>query len=320
MSPSKVLQAGFVVGGLVSSAALAQGGITAGTVVNYNAGTVLDSYWGTPYTTASAALGLPDLTENVPNINDSSGNPIAFADNSAITPFNSEYNPNQVVAISGAGGTLTLQLSSPITIGSGAALGIHAAVGLQDANYPNGLNLDPAQTYTNPRQADLQVSSDGVNWVDLGTKTFDAPTNIFVNATDPTGATPGTAPANFFQPFFGTLSNFDDQDFGQTLAILNGSAGGNWFDLSGLSLTTVDFVRLSTSAGESMYVDSVLADPGATSPPATPPPPPGIPPSPPSPPPPSTSAVPLPSAAGMAGIMLPFAGLAFIRRRRAMNK
>jgi len=247
---------------LVSSA---RAGISANQVVDYTSGTAVNSYWGAAYNNPSAALGTPDQTQNVPNLYDSGGNQIAFADNSAITPFNASYNPQNVVAIQNAGGQLTLKLSAPVTIGSGAALGIHAAVGLEDSAYPSGQNSNPATTYTDPRQADLQVSQDGSKWVDLGDKTFDAPTNIFANATDPIGDTPGTAPANVFQPFYGSLSSFNGEDFAQVLTTLNGSAGGNWFDLSTLSLTSIDYVRLSTGDGEKMFIDSVVADSASTS-------------------------------------------------------
>jgi hypothetical protein len=247
---------------LISSA---QAGISASQVVDYSAGTVVNSYWGVPYTNSSAALGTPDQTQNVPNLFDSGGNQIAFADNSAITPFNASYNPQNIVAIQNAGGQITLKLSAPVTVGSGAALGIHAAVGLQDAAFPSGQNGNPATTYTDPRQADLQVSQNGSTWVDLGDKTFDAPTNIFTDASDPTGVTPGTTPANVFQPFDGNLSSFNGEDFAQVLATLNGSAGGNWFDLSTLGLTNVDYVRLSTSDGEKLFLDAVVATDGTSS-------------------------------------------------------
>lgn len=260
----KVLCAGAL-GATALLASSAHAGISASQVVSYNPGTVVNSYWGAPYTNSSAALGTPDETQNIPNIYDSSGNQIATADNSAITPFNASYNPQNVVAIQNAGGQITLQLSAPITIGAGAALGIHAAVGIEDTSYPSGQAGNPATSYTNPRQADLQVSQDGTTWVDLGDKTFDVPTNIFTNATDPTGATPGTTLANFYQPFYGSLSSFNGENFSQILATLNGSAGGNWYDLSGIDLNDVDYVRLSTSAGEEMFIDSVVGDSATTS-------------------------------------------------------
>jgi len=233
--------------------------ITADQVVDYSAGTVKNSYWGDPYTTASAALGLPNSTQNVPDKFDASGNQIAFADNSAITPFNASFNPQNVVAISN-GGSLTLHLGSPIVIGSGAALGVHSAVGLNDASYPSGLNHNPAQTYTDSRVADLLVSENGTQWTDLGVHTFDSPTNIYTDVPDPYGSHAGTTLAEFSRPFTGGLHAFDGATWTQTLAALDGSAGGTWVDLSGIPLPDVNYVRFSTATGQTMYVDAVVGD------------------------------------------------------------
>jgi hypothetical protein len=277
-------------------------GITASQVINYQPGTIVNSYWGAPYTNASAALGTPDVTQNIPDIF-SGATQIATADNSAITPFNASYNPANVVAIQNSGGTITLQLSAPVVIGAGAELGIHAAVGLNDSSYPNGQNSNPATTYTNPRQADIQVGN-GTTWIDLGDQTFGVPTNIYTDAPDPYGATPGTTLANFFQPFNGSLSSFNGEDFAQVLTTLNGSAGGTWFDLSSIGLSSIDEVRLSTSDGEEMFLDSVVAtSAGSTTT------------SPPSPPPPVTTAVPLPGALAMGAMVAPLALLS-VRRRK----
>ena len=233
--------------------------ITADQVVNYSPGTILNSYWGAPYTDASAALGLPNLTQNLAGQTDSSGNPVIYADSSVITPFNASYNPANVVAISN-GGTLTLHLSNPIVIGPGAALGIHAAAGLQDAMLGTGQNSDPAKTYTDPRQADVSISRDGVSWTDLGDQVLNNPTNLYSDEPDPFGAKPGAALADFAKPFYGTLSSFDGKDWPGTLAVLDGSAGGTWFDLSSVPLSEANYVRLTTAAGETTYVDAVVGD------------------------------------------------------------
>lgn len=253
------LRAGLVLFSSTFAATAPGAPITADAVVDYSAGTVKNSYWGDPYTIPTSALGLPDLTQNVPDKFDSGGNQIAYADNSAITPFNASFNPQNVVAISD-GGTLTLHLSVPIVIGPGAALGVHSAAGLNDSSYPNGQNYNPAQNYTDPRVADLLVSGDGTHWTDLGVHPFDSPTNVFSDVPDPYGSQPGNTPADFSKPFFGGLHAFDGQSWAQTLATLNGSAGGTWFDLSGLAPGDVNYVRFATTAGQTMYVDAVVGD------------------------------------------------------------
>ena len=254
-----VLRSGVLLAVSVLPAVARGAAITADQVIDYSPGTVKNSYWGDPYTTPQAALGLPNFTQGVPDKFDTNGNQIAFADNSAITPFNASYNPQNVVAISN-GGSLTLHLASPVVIGPGAALGVHAGVGLNDASYPNGQNHNPVQTYTDPRQADLLVSPDGTHWTDLGAHTFDSPTNVYTDVPDPYGTHAGTAPADFSRPFTAGLHAFDGENWAQTLATLNGSAGGNWIDLSGAALPDVSYVRFSTSTGQTAYIDAVIGD------------------------------------------------------------
>jgi hypothetical protein len=245
---------------LAGSAGLAFGGIVADQVVSYTPGAVQSTYWGDPYTNSSAALGLPETHQGVPDIF-SGSNQIAFADDSIITPFNASYNNTHVVALAGSGGSLELHLSSPIAIGPGAALGVHSAAGLNelDFNNPVGQNKTPAENYTFPRSADVQVSADGTpnSWIDLGDRDFNNPTNTFLD-NSAYGFTSATQPVDYFKPFFGSLSSFDGKDWSDTLAVLNGSAGGTWLDLSGVPLSSVNYVSISTSPGELMYVDSVV--------------------------------------------------------------
>ena len=46
------------------------------------------------------------------------------------------------------------------------------------------------------------------------------------------------------------------------LSVLDGSAGGTWFDLTNVALPEVNFVEFSvTGAGQTMFVDAVVAIP-----------------------------------------------------------
>jgi hypothetical protein len=80
--------------------------------------------------------------------------------------------------------------------------------------------------------------------------------------------------ANLGQPFLGSLSSFNGLDWQQTLAVLNGSAGGTWLDLSGVKtangqpITGVNYIKFSvpvkppidpnTGNPELMMVDAVV--------------------------------------------------------------
>lgn len=229
-------------------------------VVSYVPGTLADPSYDNP----SAALG--------------GLNPVAasFAGtNYYLTPFDPAFGPSNLVEI-GAGGSLILKLAQPAAT-NGYTIGVHTGFGLLDAAYPGGVNANPA-SYINSwlRQADVMVSADGVNWGNLGTITFDNPSNIDTGAaTDPEGGSPGVGPAaNPGEPFLGSLSSFNGENWQQTLATLNGSAGGTWLNLSGVTdengnaISQVNYIEFvvpsnppldpNTGNPELMMVDAVV--------------------------------------------------------------
>lgn len=241
--------------GLAQQPALAAVVSTGSAVVSYNAGSLSGDYAGPGSSwTSGPAIGLPASTEGG-----------IFGDTSVITPFNAQYNPVNLVGISGAGGVIEFQLSQPIAT-NGFTLGVHVGAGLNDSSYPTGVNGPVASTYTNPRQATVLVSQDGTpnSWKSLGDLTFNNPTNIYADASDPYASPAGSVSANFAQPFTGTVASFNNENFSQVLATLNGSGGGTWLDLSGTGLSQVNYVEFETDAdqlpdeaGEMMYVNAI---------------------------------------------------------------
>lgn len=260
-------------------------------VVSYSAGAEVPStYWGQSYAgpgsswSSGPGLGLPVGSIGLAG---NTGEGI-FADDSFVTPFGAQYNPAYLVGLGGAGGYLEVHLSKPVPT-TGYTLGVHAGVGLYDVGFPNGAmtgsfgpggtTSSTASTYTDPRSAEVLVSAvggtDPANWVALNNGnpiTFDAPTNYYTDLSDPYSTTPGTHIANFDQPFLvnglpGTLASFDGNlDWQQTLAVLDGSAGGTWLDLSHTGLSQVNYVAFETTPGEVMYVNAVVGvvpEPGA---------------------------------------------------------
>jgi hypothetical protein len=218
----------------------------ADTVVTYNSANAPTTFGGDPYNISSGALGLPTADTT-------------FGD---LTPFNAPFDRNQIVGI-GDGGSLVLHMSQPLRT-NGFTLGIHAAVGLIDTDFPNGHanSVNNAATpYTDARAASVSVSQDGLTWKNLGTTDFDAPTNFYSEGIITPGfqSTPGLKASDFFKPFTGTLADFANKDWPGVLTALDGSAGGEWLDLSATSLSEVNFVRFDvTGAGNKMYVDSVV--------------------------------------------------------------
>ncbi len=220
--------------------------VSADAVVQYAPGAAPSGYQ-----TAAAALG-----ELNPDTN--AGTTFGFG---ALTPFNAPWQGSQMVGI-GAGGSLTLHLAQ-----TAAQIGIHAGVGLTDANWPNGQNTATASTYTNPRQAEVSVSNDGTIFVPLGTVLFDSPSNFYdEGVTQPSnqGEITGVKhAADFGKRFTGTLASFNGKDWPGTLGVLDGSAGGEWLDLSSALPEGANYVRLTVPSGQldPMFVDAVAVVP-----------------------------------------------------------
>ncbi|HEX3152473.1 MAG TPA: putative Ig domain-containing protein [Gemmataceae bacterium] len=229
-------------------------------VVNYTPGTLADSTYNNP----QAALG---------GLNAVTGSYTGTT--YYLTPFDSAFSNSDLVEI-GAGGSLVLKLARTVST-NGYTIGVHTGFGLMDVSYPDGQNSDPAGYFSAwQRSADVQVSADGQAWVDLGTVTFNSPSNYAAGpATGPEGLAPGVGPlADPGKPFLGGLSSFSGLNWQNTLANLSGSAGGTWLNLSGLTdpgghpLTAVNFIKFSvpmtppgdpnTGNPELMMVDAVV--------------------------------------------------------------
>lgn len=214
----------------------------ADTVLSYVPGDV-----GSSLQNASAALGLPnpDTTFGV------------------LTPFNAAFDPSQIMGI-GEGGSLVLHLAAPAPTGQGRSIGVHAAVGIIDTDYPNGNPGAVATPYTEPRAATVFVSPDNAQWHSLGPVNFDLPSNYYSQGVTTPGyqPAPGTIVADFFKPFTGALSDFDGKNWPQILSLLDGSGGGTWLDLTGVPYPSVNYIRFDvTQPGQRMILDSVVVAP-----------------------------------------------------------
>jgi hypothetical protein len=192
----------------------------------------------TGFTTPSAATGQPERF---------TGEGVFLG---IVSPFNPPFGANEIVSV-GEGGHIVLRLSHyAIPQAAGPEIGVFENVGLVDVNYPNGQAGSPAATFGPLDSANVDVSTDGTQWVSLGNKTFDAPTNGYTDLTDPYWSKPGGVPSDFQKPFLGGLSSFDglrysDDSFPDIREMLAGSGGGTWLDISGTGLSQVGFVRFS---------------------------------------------------------------------------
>jgi hypothetical protein len=214
----------------------AQAASFAQSVVSYDPGSAPATHWpdNTPYTNPAAALGAPEgVTEG-------------FSGPNILSVFNPAVALNEIISI-GHGGHLTLQLANKLIVGSGPSLGIFSTAAVSEADWQN-----PCGTAGNPvtifggSVVNVDVSADGSQWVLLGSLNTNAPTNYYSDASSPYLASgEGLTPADFSKPFTAPLSDLAGKNWPQILAVLDGSAGGTWLDLSSTGLVDVSYVRFS---------------------------------------------------------------------------
>ncbi|HEV8605131.1 MAG TPA: hypothetical protein VGQ99_07180 [Tepidisphaeraceae bacterium] len=222
-------------------------------VVSYTPGSASPT-WSNP---AAVLGGASALTGENPAASNYFGFP------NILSPFSPAYQGDEIVQI-GEGGQLTLQLSNFALVGSGRELGIFSNVGLIDADYPNGANTSPA-THFGGGSAQVSVSADNINWVSLGSRTFDMPSFLFPDASPYlTSPPPGPLFANFGLPMPSPFSCFDGHDWTKTqncfvVSSNVWSAGGDWLDLASSGLSQVGYVRFEIPSDGNPNTDLRLA-------------------------------------------------------------
>jgi hypothetical protein len=180
-----------------------------------------------------------------------------------LTAFNGAWSPSHILGI-GQGGSIVLQFTEPVRT-SGYTVGIHTAAALNDFDFPYGYAGATAFPYTTPRQATIAVSAANNNdWVTLGTFNLDNPSNFYATGVDTPcyqpSVTGGTA-ADVTKPFLGNVSSFSGKNWPQVLATLDGSAGGNWIDLSSAGVPAINYIRFTVPTGSILYLDGVVGLP-----------------------------------------------------------
>ena len=209
-------------------------------VTSYDAGATpaIDFGSGLPYNVTSTALGEPSRFTND-----------SFFP-SVVSPFSAPYKRDQLLSV-GESGHVTLRLSNyAIPQPGGKEIGVFAHTGLIDLDYPAGQAGDPASAFS-VDSALVELSADGTTWYSIGNKSFDNPTNGYLDAAGPYAASPGSVPSDFQQPFVGTLASFSGLEYSDVggldiLEVLDGSGGGNWLDIPA-GLSQVGFVRFSVA-------------------------------------------------------------------------
>ncbi len=210
----------------------------AGSVVSYSSGTG----FAAGFTNATAALGAP-------------------ASGAAVTPFAPPFSKSQLVSI-GAGGEITLQLSTPFAHNSSNLYGIDFNIFANEFFVSTGGNVSGLFYHT--ASTLVQVSQDGSDWFTLNPSLAPQVGGLF--PTDGNGN-----PSIPVDPSL-TLASFTGNNLAGIESLYNGSAGGTGYNLAwaqdangnSVSLTSVDFIRIEVGSGV-VDLDAISAVPEPTS-------------------------------------------------------
>lgn len=231
------LSAAWIAAAVAGSAGVASGEF-AGSVYEFDQGTVGFGDPATQYDTPLTAVGAPNRI---------AGAASGFA--GPVTPFNPPYEESEVVAV-GLGGSLTLELANPVGVGTGTSIGVFTTAGLNDPTF-SGMAESTARTFAGTefaadRTAVVEVASEAGNFVSLGRFLFTAPTQAYANQDSPYDFPVPTVPSNLDKPFVADLPAFDGLSSGQISTLLDGSGGGTWIEVpASTGLDDIRYVRLS---------------------------------------------------------------------------
>jgi hypothetical protein len=193
-------------------------------VVSYNSG----AGFAAGYTNAGAALGAP-----------ASGN--------SITPFAPPFSKTQIVSI-GAGGEITLQMSTPILNNPSAPYGVNFILFANQFFIEN--SSDEVSGLSDHADSILvQVSPDDSTWYTLNQSLAPQPGTLFPTAGNGNPLIPVNSAL--------TLANFEGQNLAGIESLYDGSAGGTGYDLDwatnslgdNADLASADYVRIEVQTG-----------------------------------------------------------------------
>src|SRR6266567_4439795 len=212
----------------------------ANAVLSYDHGTG----FAANFTNANAAIGAP-----------TSG--------SSVTPFAPPFSTSQIVSI-GAGGSLTLQLSTPMVNSPANPFGIDLLIfGNSFFVVTNGSGSSARTSgaiFTSSISTRVEVSADALTWFTLDPARAPIVGTLF--PTDGIGD-PGRA----VNPAL-TSSDFAGLDLSGIRSLYNGSAGGARFDHSwaqdgggnNVNLASIDYVRIDVLSGRTQ-IDAIAVVP-----------------------------------------------------------
>ena len=214
-------------------------------------------------TVADGVVGYADGNATLKDPNSALGGLDGLTTWGAVNPFNPPFAASDIVVV-GTGGQLTLHLSKPVPT-NGRNLGVYVNDGYFDISMDgSGLTDGGPSLFSAAPQAVVSVSRDGFLWQTLNGGapiSFSVATNYYLDTSITFYNQPeGNVAARQSKPYLGSPSDLGNKPYEQIRTAFNGSRGGNWLDLSGKGLPTVNYVRFDVPSGTGrMVVDAVGA-------------------------------------------------------------
>jgi hypothetical protein len=210
-------------------------------VISYNSG----AGFAAGYTNAAAALGAPAL-------------------GGSVTPFAPPFAKSQLVSI-GAGGEITLHLSTPIVNDPSDPYGVNFILFANEFFVEgSGGVVSGLFNHTAASSITVAVSPDGSTWYTLNPSLAPQPGSLF--------PTLGSGNPQFAVNPSLTLASFTGQNLAGITSLYNGSAGGTGYDLAwaldgagnSVQLAGADYIQIDVqSGGLDLDAVSVVPEPAA---------------------------------------------------------
>ncbi len=225
----------------LGSAALAESPF-ASEVIGYAPGSGVAPGYDEP----SRALGSPSRYSNDPTPEWSS----------VVSPFAPAYLGTQVVSV-GAGGSLTLRFATPVADDALNPFGVDLLL-FGNAFYAYNFATGTTNGSVGGSHAAgvIEVSQDGLAWSTISGVRPDSafPTLGYADLADPFSPVAGLVQTDFTKPV-NPAFNPAGLDFAGILTGYSGSGGGVGVDLSGVSLPSISYVRISLPVGASGTIE-----------------------------------------------------------------
>ncbi len=155
-----------------------------------------------------------------------------------VSPFNPAFGTDELVSI-GEGGHLTVRFDRPINNDGSHLFGVDLIIfgsgGFVDSGFPDGVVGDPPGVFGTD-EAQLELSVDGVDWVDAGMFTEGFVPAMGYADSGPFDDEPGSVLTDFTKPVDPSvvLDDFSGMNMEDLRAFYDGSGGGTGIDVRAL--------------------------------------------------------------------------------------